>query len=64
MNKRLHAHGTSLLNDQPLVDAVVMEVVCAGQHLDQVIIGDGVVADGAVVDLYLGGVAGTRAYVA
>lgn len=57
----VHAHRTLLLDDEPLVDAIIVEVVVARlQHLDELLVGDQVEADGAVVDLDLGGLPGHR----
>ena len=53
-NKGLHAHGTALLYDEPLVDAVVVEVVIAWQNLDEIRFFDGIEANSAVIHLHLG----------
>ena len=53
-----HAHRALFLNNQPLVNAVVMEIVVAWpQHLHNLGVVDGVVADRTVVHFHLRGVA-------
>ena len=48
-----HAHGATLFDDEPLVDAVLVEVVLAGQKLDSLRLRDVIATNCAIVNLYL-----------